>query len=261
MFSTRLGFLGQQIANISTGNGIVTTVGSNTVVTFNANDTLSVIGRTVPMTYLIVGAGGSSNRSSGGGGGGQVTTGTFIAEGTYTITIGQGNSGNGQSSLGTVAIANIGQNGAGFVGGNSQFNSTLYTGGNGFSPIFPGGGGGAGAGQNGFNASNTVHSGTPYGLGGNGGNGYQSNITGTLTYYAGGGGGLSSGEFDGQYSNGGLGGGTGGTGSNGGYPNYIYSSNAANNTGGGTGGGVTETNETTYGGSGVIIITYVTHNH
>ena len=256
MFAARQGFFSSSIANIS--GGTVTTVGANTVRTFTNNDTLNVFGRNIPMTYLVLGAGGSSNRSVGAGAGGQVTTGTFVASGSYPITIGQGNSGNGQSSLSNIAIANIGTNGAGFVGGNSQFNSTLYTGGTGISGASEGGGGGAGSGQNGFNASNTSFLGTNYAKGGDGGNGYQSNISGSNVYYGGGGGGLSSstaGLY--QVSQGGLGGGTQGTGATGPTSN-VYSSNAANNTGGGSGGGVTEFNQTTYGGSGIIIVTYVT---
>ena len=272
MFAARQGFFSSSIANIS--GGTVTTVGANTVRTFTNNDTLNVFGRNIPMTYLVLGAGGSSNRFVSGGGGGEVTTGTFVASGSYPITIGQGNSGNGQSSLSNIAIANIGTNGAGFVGGNSQFNSTLYTGGNaisgsggnsmtftggtGIGGVSPGGGGGAGAGQNGFNASNTSFLGTNYAKGGDGGNGYLSNISGSNVYYGGGGGGLSSstaGLY--QVSQGGLGGGTQGTGATGPTSN-VYSSNAANNTGGGSGGGVTEFNQTTYGGSGIIIVTYVT---
>jgi hypothetical protein len=252
MFAARQGFFSSTTANISGGNATI--VGANTVRTFTSNDTLTVTGRNIPMTYLVLGAGGSSNRSAGAGAGGQVTTGTFIASGSYPITIGQGNSGNGQSSLSSIAIANIGANGAGFTGGNSKFNSTIYTGGNGFGGVFPAGGGGAGSGENGFNASNVVYLGTNYGLGGNGGNGYLSNISGSNVYYGGGGGGISSPPPFGSYTygNGGLGGGTNGTGG------LIYSSNAANNTGGGSGGGVTEFNDTTYGGSGIIIVTYVT---
>jgi len=256
MFAARQGFFSSTLANIS--GGTVTTVGANTVRTFTSNDTLTVIGRNIPMTYLVLGAGGSSNRTVSGGAGGQVTTGTFIAAGNYPIVIGQGNSGNGQSSLSTIAVANIGGNGAGFTGGNSKFNSTTYTGGNGIGGIFAGGGGGAGSGQNGFNASNTLYLGTNYPKGGDGGNGYLSNISGSNVYYGGGGGGISS-STTGLYqvSQGGLGGGTQGTGATGPTSN-VYSSNAANNTGGGSGGGVTEFNDTTYGGSGIVIVTYVT---
>ena len=252
MFAARQGFFSSSIANIS--GGTVTTVGANTVRTFTNNDTLNVFGRNIPMTYLVLGAGGSSNRSVGAGAGGQVTTGTFVASGSYPITIGQGNSGNGQSSLSNIAIANIGGNAISGSGGNSM----TFTGGTGIGGVSPGGGGGAGAGQNGFNASNTSFLGTNYAKGGDGCNGYQSNISGSNVYYGGGGGGLSSstaGLY--QVSQGGLGGGTQGTGATGPTSN-VYSSNAANNTGGGSGGGVTEFNQTTYGGSGIIIVTYVT---
>jgi hypothetical protein len=72
-------------------------------------------------------------------------------------------------------------------------------------------------------------------VGGNGGIGYLSTLTGSNVYYGGGGGG---------------GAGTGGTGGSGGGGNYL--SNGGINTGGGAGAGVTS------GGSGVIVVSIPT---
>jgi hypothetical protein len=84
-------------------------------------------------------------------------------------------------------------------------------------------------------------------LGGNGGIGAISSITGTSTYYAGGGGGSSE-----------TGGGTGGTGGggNGGKVFTVPSGRQGGlaNTGGGAGGGNTDV--VANGGSGVVIIRY-----
>ena len=237
MFAARQGFFSSTLANIS--GGTVTTVGANTVRTFTSNDTLTVVGRNIPMTYLVVGAGGGSNLFISGGAGGQVTTGTFVAAGSYPIVIGQGNSGNGQSSLSTIAVANIGGNGRSSGGGNTSFNSTIYTGGNSTPAPTQTGGGGAGAGQNGFSGNGIV--------GGVGGNGYQSNITGTLTYYAGGGGAA------------GVTGGLGGGGNGQATLSPPYAEDGVTNTGGGGGAGSTALiNTPSYGGSGIVIVTYVT---
>ena len=99
-------------------------------------------------------------------------------------------------------------------------------------------------------------------MGGNGGNGIQSSITGTATYYGGGGGGGVNNNNNSNVSShagsGGLGG--GGRGSSlaiTGWPNN--SSNATSgdpNTGGGGGGTDPESNVAGNGGSGIVIIRY-----
>ena len=86
------------------------------------------------------------------------------------------------------------------------------------------------------------------GIGGAGGNGLASSITGTSVTYAGGGGGNS------QFAVGVASGGTGGGGS-GGNANSLTSATAGTaNTGGGGGGG--DAGRTAAGGSGVVIISY-----
>lgn len=247
MFAAKIGFFSSGRSSISGGN--TTIDGAYTVRTFTSTDTLVVTGFPTTMTYLAVGAGGSSG-AAGAAGGGNIATGSFYAYGTYNITIGDGSSGNGASIISTVATAN---KGGSLTSGFNGANSMTYTGGNGRGGTFPGGGGGAGAGENGFNYTDTIVLGTAYAEGGNGGNGYQSNITGTNTYYAGGGGGLSSsGGGLQQIAFGGLGGGGNGTGTTG---NVSYTAeNGVVNTGGGAGGGGVGTT----GGSGIIIVRYLT---
>ena len=86
--------------------------------------------------------------------------------------------------------------------------------------------------------------------GGDGGDGLQSSISGTATYYAGGGGGSGLDSSGGFYSfgNGGLGG--GGFGSN--TTNGVAGSGTANT---GSGGGGSRRNGGT-GGSGIVIVRY-----
>jgi hypothetical protein len=217
------------------------------------------------LNYLIVAGGGGANTGGGGAGGMLTGSGVVVSPGTsYTITIGAGGSGysNGSNStaLGFTAI------GGGYGGGNSPYNgnsggsgggggqdggSTSGSGGAGTSgqgnsggsgTATPGnraggGGGGAGAAGQSANARGT-------GYGGVGGDGLQSSINGTATYYAGGGGGYS-----GYYANvtapGGLGGGGTGSASQSGG-----GSAGSANTGGGGGGAYS-------GGSGIVIISYL----
>jgi hypothetical protein len=210
------------------------------------------------INYLIVaggGAGGYVNSfGGGGGGGGYIASSLSVTPGaTYTMVIGAGGTGAGgagsNSSITGVSIASGGGaggqagstgNGNGFTGasgggGGSADGSSAGAGGAGISgqgntggngSTFSGGGGGGG-GAVGGNAAGDV--------GGNGGIGYLSTLTGSNVYYGGGGGG---------------GAGTGGTGGSGGGGNYL--SNGGINTGGGAGAGVTS------GGSGVIVVSVPT---
>jgi hypothetical protein len=244
MFAARIGFFNQGSgADVTGGNSTID--GFYTVRTFTSNGTLSVSNATVNMTYLVVGAGGTGNLplnpGYGGGGGGNVAQGTFTAGGTYTITIGDGATGNGISIISTVVSANKG--GSCPPSGRDGGNSGIYFGGigtYGLSSIISGGGG-AGFGANGFDAV-----GTPFNDGGNGGNGIISNITGSNVYYAGGGGGYSG---TGSGGVGGLGGGGNGGGNSAATPGTI-------NTGGGGGSGDRSGGQD--GGSGVVILRYLT---
>jgi hypothetical protein len=238
-------------------------------ITFDAESTVR---------YLIVaggGAGGAGHFHAGGGGGagGLLTGNTTIAAGTYPITVGAGGAGATNTAIGG-------------NGGNSVFNSLTAIGGGagghrgvwiagGSSKGQDGGSGGgsfnyavgaapyglgtAGQGNNGghtsdFNAaSGGGGAGAPgnpplvINTGGAGGNGLQSDITGTAIYYAGGGGGASGPAGGGA---GGLGGGGAGT-----Y-NMQTGNNGTNGLGGG-GGGISSgfaDHLSGAGGSGVVII-------
>ena len=248
-------------------------------VTGNANVTniLSVFGTagtSSPTTveYLVVAGGGGGGGSNGGGAGGaggyRTATGYAVTSGqTIAVTVGAG--GAGGTSTGA----------AGNDGSNSVFGSLTSTGGGGggsgdgsFYAGRSGGSGGGGASQGGNNGSGgtasppgqgnaggdgvtdsaSFRSGAGGGgagvagsnatgpsSGGQGGNGLQSSITGTATYYAGGGAGA---WWSGTNSVAGLGGG--------GTQNVAGTAN----TGGGGGGGTPGNGRA--GGSGVVIIRY-----
>jgi hypothetical protein len=233
--------------------------------------------------YLIVGGGGGGGASTGGGGGagGFVTGTTTVTTSTaYTITVGAGGQGGIQSTapyrganggdsifagltafggggggsnapatpppgLTDPSVGGSGGGGSGASGragasgtslqGNAGGSANNWTG-----PYTAGGGGGAGAAGANANGSNT---------GAAGGAGLSSSITGTARFYAGGGGG---GMFNG--STGGLGGVGGG--GNGGKPNDP-TSGAANTGGGGGGQHQNRNGRAGSGGSGVVIIRFV----
>jgi hypothetical protein len=232
------------------------------------------------------GAGGAGSSSGGGGGGGgaggyissvsgessgggsspvsQITAPIGV---TLTITVGAGGVNNG-TKLGSntsitapsgLGIANVTSNG----GGGGAFRTTGASGGSG-----GGGGGGQGFFAGGSGTTNQGYAGgsspgtgdssgggggaSAIGLNGvgnaagKGGDGVQSSISGTATYYAGGGGG------GGQTTagTGGLGGGANGAISTVGF-------SAVANTGGGGGGGPSQTTQLGgNGGSGIVIISY-----
>jgi hypothetical protein len=239
-------------------------------------------------TYLVVAGGGSGGSASGstaggsnggGGGAGGLLTGTsnLTTGTTYSIVVGagaagvtsnlKGNNGSNSTVFGLTAIGgggggnynagalNGGSGGGG--GGNSGGTKGLGTAGQGnnggigknFSlGAGSGGGGGAGAvgGDSGANDP---------GPSGSGGNGLQSNITGTLTYYAGGGGGaayFAGGDLPGS---GGLGGGGNGA------TTLVVAGNGGTNTGGGGGGATGGILSSGAGGSGVVIISVPTANY
>lgn len=209
--------------------------------------------------YLVVAGGGVGGGSLGGGGGaGGVQLGSVVlAAGTYPVVVGAGGTGtsNGQDSSWHLFSARGGGRGGetssdggnGGSGGGGAFAhprgvGTLnqgYNGGDGFSFGAGAGGGGGGAGSAGGAASANVQ-GT---VGGRGGSGIPTAISGTLKYYAGGGGGNGSASSG---TGGTGGGGNAGAGGNPGTPGTA-------NTGGGGGGGGSYA-----GGSGVVIVRYLT---
>ena len=250
--------------------------------TFTGSGTFNVTGGG-SVDYLIVGGGGGGGGGTGGGGGagGFVTGTTTVTDSTaYTITIGAGGAGgranaspfrgtNGSDSIfaGVTAFGgggggsnypatpppgltdpSVGGSGGGGSGasGRPGASGTSLQGNAGGSannwggPYSAGGGGGAGAAGANANSSST---------GANGGAGLSSSITGTAKFYAGGGGG---GMFDG--STGGSGGVGGG--GNGGKPS-APTSGAANTGGGGGGQQQNQTGVAGSGGSGVVIIRFI----
>lgn len=255
--------------------------------TFTSSDTFTVSAGAGDVDYLIVGGGGSGGRNNvgGGGGGGGVVTGTlWRTPGSYPVIVGaggiatpntegQGYNGEDSSVFGVVAFGGGGggaggsgtnplqlglDGGSGGGGGGTWNSSRAATGGAGTSGQGYGGGtginnastssrasgGGGGAGQAGANAGD--------GVGGKGGDGVQSSITGTATYYGGGGGGGSNGGTRGL---GGLGGGGAG-----GRSGQICVDGTPNTGGGGGGRSETTPPDTSApgasGGSGIVIVRY-----
>jgi hypothetical protein len=218
----------------------------------------------ITVEYLVVAGGGAagngngSGYESGGGGAGGLLTGSFAniaTNASLPITVGGGGGGaNGSNSVfndvtaigggrgasGGSAGSSGGSGGGGTHPGTAGGSGTAGQGNNGGSGAASGAGGGGGRGAAGAAASQST--------GGAGGVGLQSSISGSAVYYAGGGGGGGGSAAAG----GGLGGGgSGSTGSPGG--------NATANTGGGGGGcagssGATGGN----GGSGIVILKYLT---
>ena len=217
-------------------------------------------GRLCTVDYLLVGGGGGAGGYIGGGGGGgyySYRTRVQLTAGIYTLTIGAG--GTGQIGTGTAAtnggatILSLGattfDSGPG-GGGQTTFGtggtSGSFTGGTYYDTGSINAGGGAGAAQNGVNASTNA---------GNGGNGVQIDITGTSTYYGGGGGG---GQYTGVAGSGGLGGGANGAPTYNPVLRYDGTNGLGGGGGGSSGGGASLGG---YGGSGVaIILIYSTKN-
>lgn len=180
--------------------------------------------------------------ATGGGGGGQYAGSTFGASG--------GSGGGSSADYTNTANKSTGIAGQGYGGGVSCAGG--YGG--------PGGGGGAGGvGQNGgptasdddqCTGTNTGQNPT---RGGNGGDGIQSSITGTVEWYGGGGGGGVN--TNGGPATGGSQGGRGG-GANGAWCANCTGSSATDGTGGGGGGGDAE-GRGGDGGNGIVIVSYL----
>tara|TARA_R110000803_G_scaffold4489_1_gene15083 strand:- start:48 stop:1667 length:1620 start_codon:yes stop_codon:yes gene_type:complete len=217
--------------------------------------------------YLVVAGGGGGGGVGGAGGAGGYLTNTItsVAGTEYTITIGgggaasaTGGSGNGDGAVGASGTNSIfstitSLGGGGGAGGG---NAALSGGSGGGSRSGTVGSGTTGQGNSGAQAGSYIGGGGGgAGEAGNtsmkGGDGLQSSITGTPTYYAGGGGGGGN-TSGGGYGVGGAGGGASAGGS---------AAGTVNTGGGGCGG--TWTNNSNYttqrggaGGSGVAIFAY-----
>lgn len=219
------GYLSSSLSSIESGSSIAVTIGaggSGGATKAQGNDgSDSSIASTTGTSFTTI-------TSTGGGAGGASTNGSANLAGRdggsggggswYSDSTGNGNSG----GSGTVGQGNDGGDASGAPSSNST------------------GGGGGGAGAAGGNGIET-------GRGGLGGDGKQSSITGTATYYAGGGGGGGQGTT----ASGGTGG--GGTG-------QISTTNGGAgtaNTGGGGGGSYNYSGGSGgSGGSGVAIFAY-----
>ena len=207
----------------------------------NGNDS-SIVQATSPPTSLVVALGG-------GKGGGGATVGRVGSN---------GGSGGGHGYDNNTATRTTGTSGQGNGGGRAV--------GSGLA----GAGGGGGAGVAGHDGGGSV-GGYPI-YGGNGGDGLQSSISGTSTYYAGGGGGGLNSNNNITYTRptgqtyGGFGGlGGGGTGTTKGWTSLDIGEGTSGvsptagtpNTGGGCGGTDPELDNGAGGGSGIVIIRYL----
>ncbi len=233
------------------------------------------------MEYLVVGGGGGGGggASASGGGGGNAAVGRLAITnpGTLTVVVGAGGAAavSGKEPArpgGSSAFGNVTASGGGVAAGTDDGGTSSATvngvmtarlGGSRFGR--PGtmearraGGGGAGAGGNGVE-------GKPY-MGGTGGDGMESDITGTAVFYGGGGGGGAE-----YYQQKGVVAGAGGKGGGGrgegNLPAYketfgwIEATPGEDGLGGGGGGaggvwGVAESYAGSKGGAGVVVIRY-----
>lgn len=246
----------------SVSGGTVTTSGIYTLHTFTGSGTLTVTG-SGNIDYLIVGGGSAGQgrqnfdaEAGGGGGGGFVKeiTNYTINSGTYTVTIGAGSARETitpgeSSSISTIDTASGGNGGLLSQNiGRGRSSSRPFAGGLPSVSLFPAGGGGGGDSAVGQNGSSTK--------GGNGGAGRLSAITG-VRYGGGGGGGGARIDEIGSNGLGVDGGGSGaikGSGGGGG-------SGLANRGGGGGGKQEASPNRPGFagnGGSGIVVIRYVT---
>ena len=180
---------------------------------------------------VTVGAGGSSTAGSDSVFANITATGGGVGWGFNNNQSSGGSGGGGGASSLNSGQANGGSGNQGFSGGGYS--------GVGFPNVQAGGGGGAGGAGNSGNANNNY-------VGGNGGYGITTTITGNSVEVAGGGGGGESGQ------SGGFGGGAGGSVAN-------ATAGTANTGGGGGGNRATGSNNNSNsraGGSGVVYIRY-----
>ena len=268
--------------------GTKTTSGSYTVHTFLTSGTFTPNGPGT-VDYLVVaggGSGGAQNAGGGGAGGFRTGTGLSVTAQAYTVTIGAGGAASTGSSVGNdgtnstfSTITSIGGGGGGSDGSTSGRSGGSGGGANqsgtpGSGTSGQGNAGGAGGSNRGGGGGGATNVGTASSTkGGNGGTGTQSSIDGTNYYYAGGGGGAT--YPNGNGGTGGAGGGGGGTtaagggGSGGaggagrnaggaGGNNDGNAGAAGANTGGGGGAGRGTADTGGAGGSGIVILRYLT---
>lgn len=266
--------------SFNASGGTVTWDGIYQVNTFTANGTFTVTGDGTIQILMIggggAGGGATENMGAGGGAGGWLNTTAYsVTTGAYSVIVGAGGigvvnnaGGNGQNTTFDTLIAYGGGGGGAGSGGGSLNGVNGGSGGgagrNGAhgNPIQPNYGAATGYGKEGGNSSTNGLAGgggagvagkssTASAQGGNGGNGLTSTIyNGTALWYAGGGGGSG---------NTGTGtGGLGGGGHGGAYDNEAGGTAGAANTGGGGGGnGKAGAFAGFNGGSGIVIIRFL----
>lgn len=277
----------QSLTTVRSGSGgTISYYGPYTIHTFTGSATFTPsFSGEVEVLVVAGGGGGGQNHGGGGGGaGGLLYASSYgVAAGSgITVTVGSGgsvagagsnsvfggltaigggygasegpnNGGNGGSGGGgtgfsTATSGGLGTPGQGFDGGKGAYPDT--------SGVYGSGGGGGGAsapgtdGKEGQNVSGSA---------GNGGNGLPYSITGFSTYYAGGGGGGYWGDNLAYYGVGGLGG--GGNGGAGGSSSTLLPTPGVNGLGGGGGGSRGDGSlprPGSTGGSGIVIVRYLT---
>jgi len=256
----------------NTTTGIYTTEVYTNVTGVSGNDTWTAPYTDTLVEYVAIGGGGAGGYQVGGGGGaGAFRNGTLFVSGSVPIMVGSGGPDSGTTQTvgakgGWSKFASIDAEGGGggagttsespgSTGGSgggahgsqtgSSANNASYgnKGGNGISSINCGAGGG-GKGSAGIDI-------IPAEIGTDGGDGISNSITGTPVIYAAGGGGAGA-------ATGGAGG-SSGVGGHGNQHASIAASAGTPNTGSGGGGNyVNSPAGTSAGGSGIVIIKYIT---
>lgn len=235
------------------------------------------------LEYLIIG-GGAGGASGGGGAGGVLHGSDLEPEQSMSILVGAGGSGGtgygnakegGDSSIGSTLTALGGGKGGslhtrelageGGSGGGGGYDSPSVARTSGKTGQGHGGGrsdrGGYGAGGGGGGAGEAGHDAPQTHYGGPGGDGIESSISCTPTWYGGGGGGgvNNNNNRDDDPKSGGKGGkGGGGKGSTAGFgsSNRFTGTNGEDGLGGGGGGTDPESTVAGIGGSGIVIVRY-----
>jgi hypothetical protein len=216
-----------------------------TYITGNGGWKSPVSNRRASLLVIGGGGGGGWNSGSGGSGGGFLETITTLSSSIFEVIVGPG----GRASLGTGVVNNY-PDIAPTSGQSSKFGALTIAGGN---PGTYNTGSGTPAGGASVSSSGAGGAGSTSGStsGSAGGAGPSSSISGTTSNYSGGGGGGSW-----NTSSSGGAGGAGGGGAGGGLSSTTGVSGSANSGGG---GGASSTRVSAgYGGSGVVIIRWIT---
>lgn len=125
------------------------------------------VARSIPISYLVVGAGGAGggNRGGGGGAGGVLSGSTSITPGSYAVTVGAGGIGvlGAGGDGGSSSFQNIVASGAG--GGGSSSSAAGGPGGSGGGAAYTSGAAGGSGGQGNAGGSNSFTNGSKYSIG------------------------------------------------------------------------------------------------